>query len=236
MAEAGDYVEVHLTRKIYEGVLLEAPKDEKGIVLLKLNSGYNIGLIKKDVQEIKVLKKGEDKEEDLVVHRDKAKPNIGMIITEDNKHEVKPFIRFWKRRLKGLKGVEIRTVISHDWAAQVSNDEVLHRKGSNFVFKNVCHMPFTVMTIFSNGDVGACCMDVAHRIIIGNAKCESLASIWRGSKARELRKAMKSYTLDSFAPCRDCIEYNMSMYYLLEKTLFSLKRKISTAFGHLFRF
>ena len=35
-AKPGDYVEVHLTRLIYEGVLLEVPEAEKGVILLKL--------------------------------------------------------------------------------------------------------------------------------------------------------------------------------------------------------
>ena len=60
MANPGDYVEVHLMQIIYEGVLLEVPKSEKGIVLLKLDSGYNIGFNKKDVIEIKVLRKSKD--------------------------------------------------------------------------------------------------------------------------------------------------------------------------------
>ena len=51
----GDYVEIHLTRQIYEGVLLES--SESGIVLLKLDSGYNIGFNKKDVLEIKFIEK-----------------------------------------------------------------------------------------------------------------------------------------------------------------------------------
>jgi|TARA_Y100000310_G_scaffold9210_1_gene9640 glutamyl-tRNA(Gln) amidotransferase subunit D len=80
-AKPGDYVEIHLTRKIYEGVLLESPEDEKGIVLLKLNSGYNIGLIKKDVLEIKVKKRGEEIKEEEDVKKDPSKPNVGMIIT-----------------------------------------------------------------------------------------------------------------------------------------------------------
>ncbi len=57
MANPGDYVEVHLMKVIYEGVLLEAPKSEKATILLKLDSGYNIGFNKKDVSYIKVLKK-----------------------------------------------------------------------------------------------------------------------------------------------------------------------------------
>ncbi len=55
VAKAGDRVEIHLTKVIYEGVLLET--SEVGIVLLKLDSGYNIGFNKKDILEIKVLKK-----------------------------------------------------------------------------------------------------------------------------------------------------------------------------------
>jgi len=77
----GDYVEVHMTRKIYEGFLLESPSEEKGIVLLKLNSGYNIGLIKKDVLEIKVKKRGVEGKEELDIKKDPSKPNIGMVIT-----------------------------------------------------------------------------------------------------------------------------------------------------------
>lgn len=80
-AQPGDFVEVHLTRKIYEGILLETPEDEKGIVLLKLDSGYNIGLIKKDILEIKLIKKSEEVKENLKIKQDSKKPNIGMIIT-----------------------------------------------------------------------------------------------------------------------------------------------------------
>ena len=78
-AVAGDYVGVHLTRQIYEGVLLENP--EPGIILLKLDSGYNIGFNKKDVLEIKVVEKGLEKKEEIEIKKDKNKPNVAMIIT-----------------------------------------------------------------------------------------------------------------------------------------------------------
>jgi hypothetical protein len=60
-AKSGDYVEVSLVKKDYQGTLLEVPKDEKGIILLKLNSGYNLGFKKKDILDVKVLKKAEEK-------------------------------------------------------------------------------------------------------------------------------------------------------------------------------
>jgi len=79
--QPGDYVEVHLGKTIYEGTLLEAPQDEKGVVLLKLNSGYNIGFNRKDVFDIKLLEKGEEKKEKIELKKDEKKPNIAMIIT-----------------------------------------------------------------------------------------------------------------------------------------------------------
>ena len=88
-AHPGDYVEIHLTHKIYEGVLLES--SESGIVLLKLDTGYNLGFNKKDVVEIKLKKKFKDElapkgvppnsENGGNIKRDNKKPNIAMIIT-----------------------------------------------------------------------------------------------------------------------------------------------------------
>ena len=80
-AQIGDYVEVHLAKKIYEGILLEAPKDEKGIILIKLNSGYNIGIIKKDILEIKLIKKAQETKDIIKIKKDSKKPNIALIIT-----------------------------------------------------------------------------------------------------------------------------------------------------------
>jgi glutamyl-tRNA(Gln) amidotransferase subunit D len=80
-ASPGDYVEIHLTKLIYEGVLLESPETERGIVLLKLDSGYNIGFNKKDILKIRVVRKAREKEEEVEIKKQKDKPNIAMIIT-----------------------------------------------------------------------------------------------------------------------------------------------------------
>jgi glutamyl-tRNA(Gln) amidotransferase subunit D len=80
-SQIGDYVEVHLTQKIYEGFLLESPETEKGIILLKLNNGYNIGFNKKDVFEIKTIKKVKETEKYSELKKFSNKPNVAMIIT-----------------------------------------------------------------------------------------------------------------------------------------------------------
>ena len=77
----GDLVEVHLSKVIYEGTLLESPEDEKAIILLKLGSGYNIGLNKKDILNIKLLQKDKEEKDKIEIKREDNKPNIAMIIT-----------------------------------------------------------------------------------------------------------------------------------------------------------
>jgi glutamyl-tRNA(Gln) amidotransferase subunit D len=79
-ANPGDRIKILLLKKEYEGILLESP-EEAGIVLLKLDSGYNIGFNKKDIRETRVLKKVSEKEEKFEIKKDRQKPNIGMIIT-----------------------------------------------------------------------------------------------------------------------------------------------------------
>ena len=77
----GDYIEVKLIKKSYKGFFLQNPETEKGIILLKLDSGYNIGFNKKDVLNIKLIKKSLEKEQDVQIRKDKEKVNIAMIIT-----------------------------------------------------------------------------------------------------------------------------------------------------------
>jgi len=80
-AQTGDYVEVSLINKDHRGVLLETPESEKGILLLKLDSGYNIGFAKKEIIEVKVLEKSVDVKEEIETPSSKGKPSVAMIIT-----------------------------------------------------------------------------------------------------------------------------------------------------------
>jgi len=81
IAKPGDFVEVHFGKLIYEGVLLENPESEKGIILLKLGNGYNVGFNKKEIVKVEVLKKFSEKESKFEIKHDSKKPNIAMIIT-----------------------------------------------------------------------------------------------------------------------------------------------------------
>ncbi len=80
-SKPGDLIEVHFGKLIYEGVLLESPESEKGLILLKLGNGYNMGFNRKDALKIKVLKKFSEKEKKFEVKNNPSKPNVAMIIT-----------------------------------------------------------------------------------------------------------------------------------------------------------
>lgn len=84
--QTGDYIEIILGKKEFKGILLESPEDEKGVLLIKLDSGYNIGILKKDVIDLKIIKKSEEfnknkQNETEKIEKNKEKPNIAMIIT-----------------------------------------------------------------------------------------------------------------------------------------------------------
>ena len=76
----GDWVVLNTKEKEFEGYVLESYDPE--IILLKLKSGYNIGIREEDILKAKVLEKAktEEKKEFLIEHK-KGLPNVAMIIT-----------------------------------------------------------------------------------------------------------------------------------------------------------
>jgi glutamyl-tRNA(Gln) amidotransferase subunit D len=77
--EPGDEIELIINRKKEKGKYLES--HDRGILLMKLDSGYNIGLKKEDISEIKILKKKEDEEEEMELKRNGKKPLIDFYLT-----------------------------------------------------------------------------------------------------------------------------------------------------------
>jgi len=78
--QTGDEVLIVMDNKKQEqGILLES--HEAGIVLLKLSSGYNIGIKKRDIKNIKILKKAQEEKEKEGSIKMKGKPIIDLIIT-----------------------------------------------------------------------------------------------------------------------------------------------------------
>jgi len=77
--EAGDKVSAVVNNKEEIGVLLES--HDAGVLLLKLESGYNIGLKREDISEIKVIKKKKKEEKKEELKLSGKKPIIDFYLT-----------------------------------------------------------------------------------------------------------------------------------------------------------
>ena len=80
-AKSGDSVKVITAGEISEGILM--PNEETDSVVIKLNNGYNIGIDKKSVKEIKVIEKYKAKETTTKkeLKKDTKKPTIAILHT-----------------------------------------------------------------------------------------------------------------------------------------------------------
>ena len=77
--EAGDRIEVRINGKIEIGMLLDS--HDRGILLLKLDSGYNIGLKKEDITEVNIIKRKDKEIEKEDVKFSGKKPIIDFYLT-----------------------------------------------------------------------------------------------------------------------------------------------------------
>jgi len=77
--QSGDEVVIKAGKREEQGTLLES--HEPGIILLKLKSGYNIGIKKREIKKIKVLKRGREEGEKEGKIKMKGKPRIEIVIT-----------------------------------------------------------------------------------------------------------------------------------------------------------
>lgn len=78
-ASAGERVRIRLTQEEIDGVLLESP--EPGIILLKLDSGYNVGIRKENILGSRILPIREKGTVLNEIKQDMKLPCIGMIVT-----------------------------------------------------------------------------------------------------------------------------------------------------------
>ncbi len=76
---SGDYIKLGLAKREVEGRVLESHDSE--IVLLKLKSGYNIGISKDSIARYKVIRRFKESSDDFKIPKGKGKPSIGLVVT-----------------------------------------------------------------------------------------------------------------------------------------------------------
>lgn len=77
--DVGDEVRLRLALEELDVTVLES--GEPGIVLVKLKSGYNLGILKENILASRVLKKYQKEEKAFTLPEVKGKPAVGLIVT-----------------------------------------------------------------------------------------------------------------------------------------------------------
>jgi glutamyl-tRNA(Gln) amidotransferase subunit D len=76
---AGDFVRFRLADRELDATVLESP--DSSVVLVKLSSGYNIGIPRDNILASRILKRYETEERKFEIPFDSSLPSIGMIVT-----------------------------------------------------------------------------------------------------------------------------------------------------------
>jgi radical SAM protein with 4Fe4S-binding SPASM domain len=68
---------------------------------------------------------------------------------------------------------------------------------------SVCDYPFTHMMVFSNGDIGICPLDWAHKTVINHINDTTLREVWESNQLREAQIRFLEHE-HPFEPCKEC--------------------------------
>lgn len=68
----------------------------------------------------------------------------------------------------------------------------------------ICPLPFYSMAVNSDGTVSACCVDWAHSAVVGDAKIDSLLSIWNGPAMLSFRQMHLRRQREENKACAKC--------------------------------
>lgn len=78
-AKPGDKVRLRLAMQEQDGIVLESP--DNSIVLLKLDSGYNIGINKENILASRILQSFKEEKREVQITQKKNLKNIGLVVT-----------------------------------------------------------------------------------------------------------------------------------------------------------
>jgi len=120
---------------------------------------------------------------------------VQMVRMKENRHEVEGFINRWKEKADDVRVTDVTDRGQGDRLTVGDQVAVGRRK---------CPQPWQRMVVNREGLVLPCCSDWYCSWVIGDAKKESLKSIWNGGKMRELRKRILNKEMDDFKPCKSC--------------------------------
>ena len=107
----------------------------------------------------------------------------------------------FRDRFHSLPLDEIRVIPAHNWAGTVR----LNQKSPDLSQRSrLCTFPWYSLTILCDGTVVPCPQDFMGEIELGNARTDSLHTIWNNEKIVHLREKMIRGKYKDLKPCNTC--------------------------------
>lgn len=120
---------------------------------------------------------------------------LQMVRMKENQNEVRAFIERWKGKVDDLR---ISDVTDRGQGKElIVGDQIA-------VGRRRCPQPWQRLIVSREGLVLGCCSDWHQNWVVGDARNESLQSIWKGKKMRKLRNRIAAKQMDEFEPCKSC--------------------------------
>lgn len=92
----------------------------------------------------------------------------------------------------------------HDWSSRQKNVDRNHFDNYVSYSQAPCRLPFTELLINWDGTVSLCCQDIEGEVLVGDAKTQSLAEIWKGKKLNAIRTKQRQLLISKLPVCRNC--------------------------------
>lgn len=113
----------------------------------------------------------------------------------ENEHEQRAFHDFWLGKVDHVRVVGKVSKLFANY----------HTSGNKqYVRQHTCLNIWERMTIYWNGDVTLCCVDVDQEYTFGNLPEKSIAELWRCPKMVEIRKLHQRKEFERIPICAHC--------------------------------
>ena len=135
--------------------------------------------------------------------RDKINPKcrvwIRMIRQEENKHEWNDYHAFWKKYASEQDRIYYYNIFN--WGGQLDNYKAIEK---SFEPNLPCVVLWSLMVIFTNGDVPLCNVDYNNKFPTGNVMRSSIKDLWNSKVMHERRKWHLNKEKSKISICTNC--------------------------------
>ncbi|SVC79417.1 uncharacterized protein METZ01_LOCUS332271, partial [marine metagenome] len=114
--------------------------------------------------------------------RSNLKVRIRMVVVDENKEEVEPYLEYWNARVSDCDRVQ--ALPAHSWG----NELYIESKASIAKMSpKPCIAPFNMFTIHYDGEVTMCGHDYKHNHVMGDLNNNTISEIWKGERFEDIR-------------------------------------------------